>query len=97
MGSYGIYDCTILFHTIKHNLQLAEDLMYPTNPTSSRSGTCILHNYVRTNLRNKTILSCDCLSVHELKKQRSVCPWDEKPQALSACIKLIFFSADLNN
>ncbi len=45
----------------------------------------ILHNYVRTNLLNKMILSCDCLSVHELKKQRSVCPWDEEPQALSAC------------
>ena len=47
--------------------------MYPTNPTSSRSGTCILHNYVRTNLRNKTILSCDCLSVHELTLQRYLC------------------------
>ena len=46
----------------------------------------ILHNYVRTNLLNKTILSCDCLSVHELKKQWSVCPWDEEPQALSACL-----------
>ena len=49
----------------------------------------ILCDCVRTNLRNKrTIVSFDCLPVHELKKQRSVCPWDEKPQALSACFLL---------
>ena len=39
-----------ILNTIKNYLRLVEDLMYPTNPTSSRSGTYLSYitTYVRT-------------------------------------------------
>ena len=86
MGSYGIYDSSIYVSYDETQLTACGgfDVSNKSDFLAERY-VFILHNYVRTNLLNKTILSCDCLSVHELKRQWSVCPWDEEPQALSAC------------